>query len=401
MSRLIRNNVPGIDPSAFDARVRRELGTAVAHPTIPKPALESPTPPQERSPPPADATGSSPDGAPRPETFVRKVAKWAKRMELRADARLHQRHSLLKAEVAGLRVELHSLTALHHRLAEQTERAEAQAVAQAVAQAETQAETNRTVAMLQADLQFQQRRLARLSDGVSPHAAVEPSAAPDAEAIDSLYLAFEEKFRGPWAEIKERLRPHLERLRKLQPVLPGKPLVDIGCGRGEWLELLSEAGIEAYGVDSNPHTVDACARRGLNARHADAFAHLATLPDEMLGAITIFHVIEHLPTNLLLRLLDEARRTLRPGGVLMLETPNPENLKVGACTFYYDPTHLRPIPPLLGTFLVESRGFIDVQVVRLNPYPDTAIIIEETEAAKRINELMYGPQDYALIARRA
>jgi hypothetical protein len=100
-------------------------------------------------------------------------------------------------------------------------------------------------------------------------------------------------------------------------------------------------------------------------------------------------------------LLDEARRTLIPGGLLMLETPNPESIKVGATTFHTDPTHLRPIPPQLAEFLVDRSGFIGVEVVRLNPYPDSAFIREDTEAARRINELMYGPQDYAVIAQRA
>ena len=120
----------------------------------------------------------------------------------------------------------------------------------------------------------------------------------------------------------------------------------------------------------------------------------------LLGAVSAFHVIEHLSLEDMLRLIDEARRTLMPGGLLLLETPNPENLKVGALTFHYDPTHHRPVPPLLLEYLVASRGFDDVEVMRLHPYPDSSLVHEDSEAARRLNELIYGPQDTAVFARR-
>jgi hypothetical protein len=137
-----------------------------------------------------------------------------------------------------------------------------------------------------------------------------------------------------------------------------------------------------------------------DARHADVLQHLAALPEACPGAITAFHVIEHLSVKLLLRFIEEAQRTLRSGGALILETPNPENTWVGSCTFYNDITHLNPIPPLLGQFRVESQGFVDVNLIRLRPYPAAHRVPEDTEVARRFNDLIYGPQDYAVIARK-
>ncbi len=263
------------------------------------------------------------------------------------------------------------------------------------------AATERSVAVMKGDVHFQNRRLARLDRGPASTTGTPPSDELQSGPVDDLFLAFEDRFRGSIAEIKLRLRSHLDRFRGLPSLFPGRPLLDIGCGRGEWLELLGECGIDAYGVDRNAHAVDACNRRGLEARHADALTHLAQLPDGALGAITIFHLVEHLKLDDLLQLLEQARRTLVTDGLLLIETPNPESIKVGASTFHYDPTHIRPIPPLLGQFLVESRGFVGVEIVRLNPYPDASLVQEKSEVADRLNELMFGPQDYAILARKA
>jgi glycosyltransferase involved in cell wall biosynthesis len=104
----------------------------------------------------------------------------------------------------------------------------------------------------------------------------------------------------------------------------------VGCGRGEWLELLAECGLDSYGVDLNGHAVAFCAERGLRVHCADVLEHLRVLPEGALGAITAFHLIEHLPLDSLRTFLEEARRTLVPSGLLMLESPNPESIKVGA-----------------------------------------------------------------------
>ena len=265
------------------------------------------------------------------------------------------------------------------------------------------AKRDREIARLQGDLQFQRRRLRRLDRDGRMDCETSDTACPTmtaGNACDDVTLAFEERFRGPVAEIKERLRPHLDRVRNHPTLSAGRPLLDVGCGRGEWLELLAESGIEAYGIDSNPHVIGACTSRGLEARQADALNHLSHLPDSSLGAITVFHLIEHLPLDILLRLLEQSWRALMPGGLLLLESPNPENMKVSTTTFHNDPTHMRPIPPQLAEFLVESRGFVEVEVQRLNPYPASFFIKEQSQMADLINGLMFGPQDYAILAKK-
>ena len=188
--------------------------------------------------------------------------------------------------------------------------------------------------------------------------------APDArelagqpEAWDRLYNAFEDLQRGSFEEITKRLEVYL-------PDLPNgeEPVVDIGCGRGEWLELLRAKGITAYGVDSNPEVATRAAARGLDVRTANGLDHLRDAGERTLSAVTAFHVAEHLPLDALIELIDLSLRALRPGGKLVLETPNPANVSVGASTFWLDPTHIRPLPSDLLSFLVRSRGFADVEV---------------------------------------
>jgi O-antigen chain-terminating methyltransferase len=179
------------------------------------------------------------------------------------------------------------------------------------------------------------------------------------------------------------------------------PVLDLGCGRGEWLELLAESNLSALGLDNNESFVRECQARGLDARVAQALEFLAELPDQSQGAVTAFHVVEHMSIRMILNVLDEAVRVLKPGGLLILETPNPANLIVGAHTFYLDPTHLRPLPSDLLRFLVESRGFWTAEVKLLHPFPDSfQLDVETNQTAVVLNDLMYGPRDYAIVAER-
>ena len=113
-----------------------------------------------------------------------------------------------------------------------------------------------------------------------------------------------------------------------------------------------------------------------------------------------FHIIEHLPFDTLLALFDAALKALRPDGMVIFETPNPENLLVGACNFYYDPTHLNPIVPTVAEFIARQRGFAKAEILRLHPYPDSHRLVEDSEIAKRFNNALYGPQDFALLASK-
>jgi O-antigen chain-terminating methyltransferase len=181
----------------------------------------------------------------------------------------------------------------------------------------------------------------------------------------------------------------------------GMPVLDLGCGRGEWLELLCESGLEARGVDTNRIFVAECEERGFNVIQVDALEHLRRLPDASVGAVTGFHIIEHLPPDILVKLIDETIRVLKPGGLAVFETPNPQNVLVGCHNFYIDPTHRHPIPCLLAQFILEARGLCNVEIVQLHPYPESRHVPDgDTQLAQRFNEYFYGPQDYAVIGRR-
>lgn len=207
------------------------------------------------------------------------------------------------------------------------------------------------------------------------------------------YLALERRFRGTADEISVRARPYLELLQRSPQTC--YPVLDMGSGRGEWLALLACENIPASGVDLNPINGDYCRSRGLDVRTGDALAHLASLPAGSIGTVTAFHLVEHVPFAMLLAMTDEILRVLKPGGLLIYETPNPENLLVATQSFWIDPTHLRPLPPDLLQFLVLQRGFASTEVRRLHPgepvaTPDTTL-----------QALLSGPRDYAIIARKA
>lgn len=216
-------------------------------------------------------------------------------------------------------------------------------------------------------------------------------------ATDSFYIDFEDAFRGTREDITERLKVYLPYFDKFIGD-PNAQVVDCGCGRGEWLALLGEQGIKVTGIDLNRAMVDTCQALGLQAKCMDAIQYLSRQPEGSLAAVTGFHIIEHLPFNTLLALFDAALRALRPDGMVIFETPNPENLVVGACNFYSDPTHLNPIVPTVAEFMARQRGFAHAELLRLHPYPDSHRLVEDSEIAKRFNNAMYGPQDFAVLA---
>lgn len=227
-----------------------------------------------------------------------------------------------------------------------------------------------------------------------------PTAQPISAVMDRFYQDFEDAWRGPQAEIRQRVAHYLPRVLDAQAGQPDAPLVDIGSGRGEWLWVLNEAGLAAFGVDSNASAVERTRAQGLTAFEADAGPWLAARPAASLGAVTALHVVEHLPFEALVHLLDHALRALRPGGLLILETPDPANMMVATHSFWLDPSHMRPIPADLLAFTVRSRGFEAVEIERLHPV-DRALWFPSGDAvAERLNTLLYGPQDYAVIARK-
>jgi SAM-dependent methyltransferase len=209
---------------------------------------------------------------------------------------------------------------------------------------------------------------------------------------DELYAALEDRFRGSREEIKERFKTYLPYVETVRDGL----MIDLGSGRGEWVELLNEAGIEARGVEDNRVAIEQCRKRGLDVVDEEALVYLRKLADGSVAAVTGFHIIEHVPIDGLITLLDEVMRVLRPGGLVIFETPNPENVLVGSNFFYLDPTHHHPLPSELMEFLLESRGFESVEVLNLHPW-DAGRVAGEGELAERFNGFFFGPMDYAIL----
>jgi len=176
-------------------------------------------------------------------------------------------------------------------------------------------------------------------------------------------------------------------------------ILDVGCGRGEWLEVLRDNGFQARGIDTNRVVLQRCKELSLDVEEAEALTYLGSLPDASLNAVTAFHFAEHLPLDALVRFLDEAGRALKPGGLLILETPNPENLLVGSCNFYLDPTHKNPIPIPTLKLLVEARGFRCQEVMKLHPVASAKIEVKD-QLTSHLNHYLYGPMNYAVVARK-
>jgi SAM-dependent methyltransferase len=233
---------------------------------------------------------------------------------------------------------------------------------------------------------------------ISAIAQLDPRNADDPD-FETFYLEFENTFRGSRAEIKARNAVYLPIVKAIPA--SDAPVVDLGCGRGEWLELLKESGMPAVGVDMNGRMVQECAALGLQVTEGDAIEYLGALPAGSVRAVTGMHIIEHLPYRGVLAMLDGALRVLRPGGVAIFETPNPENVIVGSCNFWYDPTHERPLPPEPLKRAAELRGFSRVEILRLHPFPVEAHLTAESGVRDALNHLFYGPQDYAILAYKS
>lgn len=222
------------------------------------------------------------------------------------------------------------------------------------------------------------------------------------------YVEFERRYRGTEAEIAERVAAYLPHLRDRSPLL------DLGCGRGEALALLSERGVGAIGVDESPEMVRRCRAAGHTAEIGDAVSFLEARAASSLDAVVSFHVVEHLPAAAIERLIRLAWRVLEPGGLLLMETPNALSIAMAASHFWRDPTHRRPLHPDALRLSCEQAGFESVEIRWLHPFPASERLPEIDldgldqallALAHRVNELrdrldaaLYGYQDYAVIA---
>ena len=214
---------------------------------------------------------------------------------------------------------------------------------------------------------------------------------------DQFYRAFEEKFRGPRGLIQQRLEVYLPFVQPVCAAYPEALVLDLGCGRGEWLELLQKNSIAAMGVDLDTGMLEACQQINLKVQCQDALESLKQLQDGSASVVSAFHLVEHLPFDRVKDLVAECHRVLKPGGLLIMETPNPENFMVATQSFYLDPTHLRPIPPDLLAFVPEYLGYESVKILRLQ---ETAGM--KTHPSLSMLDVLTGASpDYAVVAQKA
>lgn len=219
----------------------------------------------------------------------------------------------------------------------------------------------------------------------------------------SFEFALQDHFRGSEQNTTTKLSVWLDEITAIANAkrLSEGAWLDIGCGRGEWLALVAKAGIRVTGIDASAAAVAHCREARLTAEHADARSWLEQCPDGSLAVISAFHVVEHMPAEVLLSFVQLAARKLQAGGVLAIETPNPANLTMGAHHFWNDPTHQRPVPASLLRFVMVYFGLKVVKQLELNPCPDAEHLpFAEIDVVRRIDHLMFGPQDYGLIGRR-
>jgi len=214
---------------------------------------------------------------------------------------------------------------------------------------------------------------------------------------DNFYRVFEDKHRGKTEDIRQRLTVYLPLITALDTFYPGSIVIDVGCGRGEWLKLLRDNSIKSIGVDLNEGMLAEARKNGLTVQLEDCIEFLKNQADDSIIAITGFHLVEHLPFDLVHTLVIEAHRVLKPGGLLILETPNPENISVGSCSFYMDPTHQNPLPPDLLKFLPDYYGFQRTRVVRLQE----SLNVKDELGKITLTDVLKGVSpDYSIVAQK-
>lgn len=222
------------------------------------------------------------------------------------------------------------------------------------------------------------------------------------KSINNFYRAFEDKYRGSRDVIKQRLTFYLNFINPLKDYFVSNnqtnlATLDLGCGRGEFIELMSENNLSASGIDLDEGMLKACHERGFNVEQKDALTKLKETPSNSVLVISAFHVVEHIPFEYLQELVKESYRVLMHGGLLILETPNPENILVSTCNFYLDYTHQKPIPPQLLSFIAEYNNFEKVKVVRLQE--DKNLLEEKIQT--NLWEVLTGVSpDYSIVAQK-
>lgn len=214
--------------------------------------------------------------------------------------------------------------------------------------------------------------------------------------MTDFYRAFEDKNRGSRKLVTERLKVYMPFIEPLTNIYKKAAALDLGCGRGEWLELLIGQKFAALGIDIDGQMLAACHELKLNVIQTDALTYLKQQTNDSYTVISAFHVVEHISINDVKQLVDEAFRVLKPGGLLIMETPNPENIVVATNNFYLDPTHIRPVPQQLLSFIAEFAGFARVKVLGLQEDKG----LKQKKYATLADVLAGASPDYAIIAQK-
>jgi SAM-dependent methyltransferase len=274
-----------------------------------------------------------------------------------------------------------------------------------------QEELRASIAVLQQATQNIKREVGRLASGSGvPATTVQGVSGPSVDLDSHKYVAFEDQFRGSADDIRQRVSTYV-------PLFAGAAdVLDIGCGRGEFLMLLREQHVSARGIDLNPSMVDVCREKGLDAHHADALAYLRGQPDASLGGLFAAQVIEHLAPDYLIQLLDAAFDKLRPGSAIVLETINPGCWFAFFESYIRDITHSQPIHPDTLKHLLIASGFQQIDIQYRAPYPEweklqplasgrlETTLAEHVETlnanVEKINRLLFTYLDYAAVGRR-
>lgn len=249
----------------------------------------------------------------------------------------------------------------------------------------------------QTRLQREVNRIARIDTvpDAGPQTMSAESPPTVSPKLENFYVAFEDKFRGNEKAVAESFSDYLQYLEGF-----GKEscCLDIGCGRGEWLELLKDRNVGAKGIDLNATMAGECQAKGLDVEAIDLVSYLGKSAENSFDLISAFHVVEHLEFEVLICLFDEALRVLKPGGRIIFETPNPSNLQVGSHNFYLDPTHRNPLPSEMLRFVAQQRGYREVEILNLHPVKEIKDRDRLSEVELDVLDRLYGPQDYAVVA---
>ena len=276
------------------------------------------------------------------------------------------------------------------------------------------AELRTTVGVLQQAFAAVKRHADAGVPSTAPAMVQQASNDPFAATLDAYkYVGFENEFRGPQSLVRERQESYLPYFEAVQG-----DVLDVGCGRGEFIDLLKARGISARGIDLNSEMVEVCRARGLNVEQADAVGHLNTLPDESLGGLFAAQVVEHLEPAYLLRFLELAAQKVRPGGPVVLETLNPACWTAFFESYIRDITHRWPLHPDTLRYFVLASGFATATVEWRSPVPlqdrlqAVAVPVTAEPALRdlaevfngnveKVNARMFTHMDYAVVARRA